>query len=246
MDFGYVYDPSNISSDQFLSDIPVSLMKENIKAQFADPLEYNKKDFISPFINMYKYSMDNREAYDDDGEEYDFNDIRNDFYIFIQNMIMDYLGIGFIDFGDRSIDEQDHLIHYVYRFFITNIRKNFVTFIFNKIQENKDDYIYDEEKKKDVASLSFKKEITDPKDIYILSNIHSIITEILYSEDIDIDEFLEKCDNDGSLETQFVIEQYDNLTITGNFIDKYIEMLNTTFISDIETKIRNKILKKYR
>ena len=33
--------------------------------------------------------------------------------------------------------------------------------------------------------------------------------------------------------------------MTGNFVEKYLEMLNDEFLIEIQSKMRNKILKKY-
>ena len=103
----------------------------------------------------------------------------------------------------------------------------------------------DGDKMKDVTTLSFKKEVTDPEDISILGNLSSIIDEIL-SQDIDLDLFFDTCDNESTLETRFVSKAYDDAKITGNFIQPYIDMIDSDFKSGIESKIRNKILKKYK
>ena len=115
----------------------------------------------------------------------------------------------------------------------------------NYINKNRSSYEIDEDKKKDVTYLSFKREVTDPVDVYILSNLHSIIEDIL-AEEISVDDFFENCDDENCLETQFVSREYDNLEIVGNFVDAYREMIDADFISEIESKIRNKILKKYK
>lgn len=234
------YTPNDITSDQFMSEVPLDLIKENIKYQFIDPLEYRKKDHISTFISIYEYSVDNADAYENEDMD-DFTSLRDDFISFMLNMFEKYLNIGFVDFWDKSIKDQHNLIHYVYRFFLMNIRKNFIHYIMSCIDDDRSSYDIDE--KKDVTTLSFKREVTDPVDIYILSNLHSIITDILKRE-IDVDDFLNRCDD--CLETNFVKDKFDSLDITGNFIDKYVEMVDNDFIANIETKIRNKILKKYR
>lgn len=239
------YIPNEINSDTFLSEVPVSLMKENIISQFEDPLEYRKKDHITTFINMYRFSESNADVYED--EELDsIIELRDDFYAFMREMFMNYLGVGFNDFDDMSKEDQDNLIHYTYRFFLINIKKNFVNLILNYIEKNREKYGYDDEKKKDVTTISLRKEIDDPVDIYILSNLTEIINSILYDEEISVDDFLENCDNEASLETRFVKENYDNFILTGNFIPLYIEMLNIDFNVEIESKVRNKILKKYK
>ena len=240
----YDYSPNDIDSDRFLSDVPVSLMKENIKAQFKDPLENRKKDHISTFISMFNYSKDNYDVYEDEDLDNTI-ELKDEFYAYIIELFRIYLGIGFNDFDDLSDDEQNELIHYTYRFFIINIKKNFVCLILNYIEKHRDEY-FDDDKKRDVTTLTFKREVTDPADVYILSNLATIINEIL-AEDIDVDDFFDNCDdNDYCLETRFVSKQFDEFRLTGNFVKKYIEMLDKDFISSIESKVRNKILKKYK
>lgn len=245
MSLEFEYKPNDISSDMFLSEIPLSLMKENIISQFNDPLEHRKKDHITTFIAMYKYSEENVDAYEDEDEDY-IIELRDDFYLFIRNLFEEYLGIGFNNFEDLSKEDQDNMIHFTYRFFLINIKKNFISYLRTCIDEEKDSYIYDEEeKKKDVTSLSFKKEVTDSSDIYILSNLGDIIDDIL-SRDISVDDFLDKCDDEEScIETRFLKSKFDNFEITGNFVEKYVDMIDSDFKSEIESKIRNKILKKY-
>ena len=117
--------------------------------------------------------------------------------------------------------------------------------IMRYIHDHSNEYSSDVDKAKDITTLSFKREVTDPVDVYIISNIHSIIESVL-SQDLDVDEFLSQCDDDETLETSFVREKYDENIITGNFFENYVRMLDDDFISNLESKVRNKILKKYR
>ena len=88
--------------------------------------------------------------------------------------------------------------------------------------------------------------MTDPEDIYILANLGEVIDSIL-TDDITVDDFLEKFDNDEScLETRFVTDKFDKFQITGNFVERYVDMLDDDFKLELEIKIRNKILKKYK
>ena len=47
------------------------------------------------------------------------------------------------------------------------------------------------------------------------------------------------------LETEFVSDKYDLIDITGNFVPQYVNMVDSEFKVEIESKVRNKILKKY-
>ena len=240
----YGFNPNEIDSDQFLSEMPVSLMKENIKVQFANPMEHRKKDHISTFISMYRYSKTNINVYEDEDLD-NVYELKDDFYAFMQQMFETYLGVGIVDFDDMSEFNQHDMIHYIYRFFIINIKKNFICLIMNYIENQKSSYVEDD-KKKDVTTMSLKKEISDPVDVYILSNLNEIINDAL-SYNYDVDEFFLNCDTDDPcLETRFMMKHYDDFSITGNFVEKYIQMIDTDFKSSIESKIRNTILKKYK
>lgn len=244
--FEYEYRPNDIDTELFLSEIPMSLLKENIKSQFENPLEFKDKDNISTFISKYRYTKDNIDIFEDD-ERDTLQELRDRFYSFMEEIFMDYLGIGINDFEDLSPDDQDDMIHYTYRFFIMNIKKNFVHLILNTLEKNRSMYDVEDDKKKDVTSLSFKRFVTDNADVYILSNLSEIIDEIL-ADDISVDTFFELCDDPGDpcLETRYVQAKFDEFKITGNFTEMYKEMLDSDFISDIESKVRNKILKKYK
>lgn len=242
----FEFEPNDIESDSFLSELPLSLIKENIISQFDNPLEYRKKDYIQTFISMYRCAEENADVYEDEDID-SITELRDDFYSFMIKMFSDYLGLGFNDFWDMSKEDQDDMIHYVYRFFIVNMKKNFSCYIVNYIDSHRGEFCHnDDEKKRDVTTLSLKKCITDPEDIYILANLGEVIDSIL-TDEITIDDFFEKCDKDEScLETRFVIDKFDKFQLTGNFVDAYVDMLDDDFRLELEIKIRNKILKKYK
>lgn len=118
--------------------------------------------------------------------------------------------------------------------------------VLNYCYKNRDEILENYQIKKTVSALSFKKEIEDDLDTTILSNLPEIITDII-QKDMDVDEFLELCVGDEPvLETEFVTEKYDSFDITGNFTEKYFSMVDTNFISEIESKLRSRVLKKYK
>jgi hypothetical protein len=115
-----VFDTSEIDNELFLSSIPLNLIEEAIKSQFDDPLEYRKTDYIQSFLNKYQFSLDN--MYEEDQNE--LNELHDDFIEFIKTIFYEYLSIGMPNIEDRPEEYQHQLIHYVYRYFITNIKKN--------------------------------------------------------------------------------------------------------------------------
>lgn len=236
-----LYDSNEIENEMFLSSIPLNLIEEAIKTQFDDPLEYRKTDYVQSFLNKYKFSLDN--MYEED--QLPLDELHDDFIAFMKNIFYEYLGIGMPNIEDIPEEDQHKLIHYAYRYFITNIKKNFTNLIINYIDRNHDDISTVFVKKKDVIYLNFKSEISDEFDVLVLSNLSSIIEHIL-TEEYDIDKFLELTTaSDLSVELEFVKAAFDEFTLTGNFIQSYIAMVDNYFKTELESKVRNKILKKY-
>ena len=238
----YGYNPNEVDSEIFLSDIPLSLMKETIRNQFEEPLEYRKNDYLQTFFNKYEFTKENMT--EDDEEEVE--ELYSGFISFMEEIFKEFLGIGIPNLDDMSEEEQEEIIRFIYRYFIIDIRKNFVNVIYNYIKERKEKIAERMDKKKDVTYLSLKKYVDDEDEIVILSNLGEVINDIL-SEEFTIDEFFKYSRTDkNELEIDFVSDRYDTCDITGNFVSKYINMVDEELKMEIECKVRNKILKKYK
>lgn len=240
----YGYEPTDLEDELFLSEVPAQLLQESIENQFQDPLEYRRKDYIQSFITKYEFSKEN--MLEDDLLMLELT--RDKFMEFLEDVFDRYLSIGLNDFDNLDTFEQNELVHQVYRFFIKNIKKNFVNIVINFIDENKDEILSKYERKKDVTVLNFKSEIDSEFDIIVLSNLGIIIKSIFdeLKELNDVDEFLHLCESDDIvLELEAVKNYYEEFKITGNFIPHYIKMIDESFLSEIQSKVRNKILKKY-
>lgn len=238
----YNYEPNDVESEIFLSDVPLSLMMETIRSQFDDPMEYRKNDYVQSFLNKYNFTKE--EMTEDDDEEVD--ELYTKFISFMESIFKEYLGIGLPTLDDDSEEDQEELIHFIYRYFMIGIRKNFVNLIFNYIEEHKVTIADNIEKKRDVTTLSLKRNVTDENDITILSNLSEVINDILDTE-FTIDEFFKYSRTDESqLEIDFASDKYDSCDITGNFVSKYCSMVDEDLKVEIECKVRNKILKKYK
>ncbi len=238
----YGYNPNEVDSEIFLSDIPLSLMKETIRNQFEEPLEYRKNDYLQTFFNKYEFTKENMT--EDDEEEVE--ELYSGFISFMEEIFKEFLGIGIPNLDDMSEEEQEEIIRFIYRYFIIDIRKNFVNVIYNYIKERKEKIAERMDKKKDVTYLSLKKYVDDEDEIVILSNLGEVINDIL-SEEFTIDEFFKYSRTDkNELEIDFVSDRYDTCDITGNFVSNYINMVDEELKMEIECKVRNKILKKYK
>ena len=240
----YNYEPTDIDDELFLSEVPLELIQKSIESQFQDPLEYRKRDYLQTFITKYDFSKENLQ----DDELSELEVMHDKFLKFISNIFEVYLNIGFPDLENYDDDTTHELLIQTYRFFIKNIKKNFVSLIFNYINQNKEELVSDEEicpRKRDVTTLNFKGEIEDENDVIIISNLGLIIRYIL-EQDFSVDDFFALIKSESNcLETSYVEEKFDEFIITGNFVESYIKMIDEDFYSELESKIRNKILKKY-
>lgn len=240
----YEYEPTSIDTEIFLSSMPISIMEDNIKAQFKNPLEYRKVDYVHSFFRNYRYGIENVET---EEEQIEMEDFRDQFIHFMCDIFHRALDIGLPDIEDKDKEEQEELIRFTYRFFITNIKKNFVNFILNYIDSHKKSLCENAQRKKDISSLSLKKEIDDPEDVLILSNLSDVIDSILTDDKITVSEFIKYSDRKRpSFETIYIEEKYEDFSITGNFIEKYVAMLDDDFKVEIEQRVRNHILKQHK
>lgn len=245
MNWDSVFELSEKDEDElFLSEIPVELLKESMISQFDYPLEYKKYDYIKSFIDKYEYLKDN--MIDSDLE--DLENDRDGFVSFVMKLFEDTLSVGFNDLDNFNSDEQHDIIHLTYLFFIKHIKKNFVNMVKNFIESHLEDIDNQFELKKDVTTNNFKSEISDILDIKILGNLKEVIDyAFMEIRELDIvDTFLDMCETDEPrIELDAVREYYNKSILTGNFIDKYLDMVDIDFMSEIQTKVRNYILKKY-
>lgn len=237
------YEPTELEDELFLSDIPLEIMKSSIRAQFSEPLENRKRDYIQSFITKYEFSKSN--SYEDDLNNVEM--LHDDFINFITKLFDETLDVSFVNLEDMDDDDKHELLHLTYRFFIKNIKKNFITIIINYLNLHKEELTDELPRKKDVTTLHFKQEISNDTDVIILSNLNTVIDTILeVVRTYTTDDFMDLCrGDDACLETEFVRSKLKNFIITGNFIAKYIDMLDDSFKVEIESKLRNKILKKY-
>jgi len=228
--------------DSFLSQVPVALLEENILTQFRNPDNF-RMDYIASFISSYKYSLG---MIEDDDEKMELVSQHDEFMNFMQDTLFEKLGIGINNFGEMSYEEQEDLVHFVYRFFIINMKQNFFNLFLNYINRNKEMLLENAVRRKDVTSQAFKRELPE-EDTIILANLSDIMNYVINDAELTVDDFLELCEGESpSTELTLMSEYYDDFIITGNFIERYTRMLRIPMRIRIEGDIRNRILKKYR
>lgn len=246
MDQYYVfgYDPVDLDDELFLTEAPLDLLEEMIESQFDDPLDNRKHDYVQSFITKYDYSKEN--GHEDD--QYIYDELFEEFIRFMKQLFNDRLDVSFPDIDELQDDDALELIQLTYRFFIENMKKNFVTLIENHIDNDKPTIVANLDEKKDVTTNTYRLELDDPDDVRIIANLGLIIKDYLndLATNKDVDDFFRYCVGDSlCLETEFVRDKFDQFRLVGNFVRKYTEMVDRNFQSEIESKIRNHILKKY-
>lgn len=244
MNAEYYYNPTDLSEELFITEVPVNILMESVESQFEEPLEYRKHDYVQSFIKKYNFSKEN--MYEED--QVDVDAYRDQFVAFLRDKFDEYLNIGFPELDDMEIDDSHELLHLTYRYFIKNIKKNFVNIARNYIDEHKKEFTSQFEKRKDVTSSTFKAEISDDDDVILLANLGAIVDQI-FSEIRELDdvfEFFRLSEYEEPIvELENVKKWYRDFLITGNFIPAYCDMVDDDFKIEIQIKLRSKILKKY-
>jgi hypothetical protein len=240
---GFDYNSEEADEEIMLSELPLSMIKDSIRQQFSDPITYGKNDFVQTFETRYTITKENM---DEENEE-EITQLYDQFMSFMRDIFKEKLSIGFPYLEDMPEQEQLELIHYTYRFFVINLKQNYLTFAYNYILQHKKELAEMLPKKKDVTTNSLREVVDDEDDITIVAGITKCMEYILHNKDISIDEFMELSRGDGpNLENDFINEKYDDFNINGNFILHYADMLDDITQVEIESQIRNKILSKYR
>lgn len=238
------YEPQDVDSAVLLSEMPLNVLMGSIEKQFIDPTESNNTDYVQSFITKYQVT---KNTYTEEEDFEELSKLYDTFVSFMENILRERLNIGMPELDNISEDDQLELIHYIYRFFILNIKKNFTSFIYHWIKENGDSIAEDLPKRKDVSANALREVIEEGKDLAIITNLNIVITMALNDQSVDVDEFLSLARGKGAdLENDFITDHFDSFDITGNFVEPYCKLLDEDTLVEIECKVRNKILKKYR
>lgn len=243
--FTSIFD-DDVDDADFLSEVPVSLIESSLEEQFLEPLEYRKKDYIEEYLTKYKDIKENN-ALEDEYKEADED--HAEFISFVRDIFEKFLDVSFVDLDDKPIDDQHKIIHNTYKYFIKNIKKNFVSIACNEITDNKSYYLsHIDSPKRDVTYLTFKQEIDNEEDALLLSNLSAVISDIIshVKEHYTVNKFFNMADyGEADYVRSYVMDAYEFYDLTGNFVPMYCDMVDTDFLIEIESKVRNFILKKY-
>lgn len=202
--------------ERILGDLPLDIIKENIKSQIDDPLT-----FMTNHCDQVYETLD--EAMDEIGHideyRYEINEIRDDFNSFLVTELDTRFSLG-IDLDNLQTYEMEEIGKYSYEFFVVDLKRNITNFLMNYICLNKSylaSLFTDEYKRKDVTTTNMKKLTKNKDDVVILANIISVIYNILELE-LDPEDFMELAVEPGDYAGEAVKEYVRSFKIANNFV----------------------------
>ncbi len=225
---------SNIEIEMLLVDLPIELIKENVRSQIERV--YGNINYLNIVSDKLKLIED---QYEDTDIKMRVNDIRNTFFKEIIDIITEKFEIDVnIDFSDAY--ETENVAMDLYVFYIVELRRNTYKFLLNYIKDRKKDIVETlnlSKPKKDVTTISVRKKLKSI-DVKIISNLYEVVDYIL---DIGIDdaEFLEYTRNSD------ISDLYNNNTISGSVASIFLEFAKDSgIISEVVPDIFTKLLGK--
>ena len=233
--------------ERILGDLPIDIIKENIKSQIDDPLT-----FMTNHCEQVYETLD--EAMDEIGHideyRYELQGMRDDFNSFLLTELDNRFGLG-IDMDNLQTYEMEDIGKHAYDFSVVNLRENITNFLKNYICINKTNLasLFTEEyKRKDVTTTNMKRLTKNKDDVVILSNIISVLYYIL-DLDLDPEDFMELAVEPGEYSGEVVKEYVRNFKIANNFVNKLFNEVKYThndvideFASEICLELQNNLI----
>lgn len=236
------YEPEDMDSETLLSELPLEIIMQSIEEQFENPMEVGGNDYVQAFETRWILTKD---TITDENED-EIYKLYDTFMKFMEDSIKKYLGLGLPEFEDASEDEQLEQIHYIYRYFIRNIKKNFINYFLQYIENHINSLADMLPEVKDVTTINLKQYVDDKACISIIANLNTCL-KIIMENSHSIEDFLSYSrGTKANLEADYIDQMYDDYKLTGNFIEKYCNMIDEDFLIEIELKVRNKFLKSCR
>lgn len=236
---------SDLELDSLLSDLPIEVIKESIKEQISDPLSTNI-DYVNTIVE--KCSVLRKEFAENEDALAQINDLLDNFFRFLITEIDNKFDLT-IDVSDESVDSLILIGEILYNFLILRYKKNISRFIYKFIIKNKKSLVEQFEKqskKKDVTSISLKKQIKNKDDILLISNLPNVIKYImnLYIEPLD---FLKYACDDEYYEGTILRQMILTSKVVGNFVTEYLNLIvynNDDILDEVQTDVKLKLMKK--
>lgn len=202
--------------ERILGDLPLDIIKENVKSQIEDPLVFisNQCDEVYETIDEAMEEFGHIDEYREELVE-----MKEDFSIFILRELDNKFNLG-VDFDNIGDFELHEIAQNCYDFFVLNLNDNISNFLLNYILNNKSslcEMFGDEYRRKDVTTMNMKKITKNRDDVLILSNLNSVINNILDLEHYPED-FMELSVEPGEYTGSCVADYVKSFKLAGNFV----------------------------
>lgn len=236
---------ANIETDLLLVDMPLDLIKEQIRHQINNPLGVTT-NYIESMVNFIEELL---EAKADDEEALSS----------VHSFVADFFGYVINEINARfevSVDTDqfqpnDYMVvgTALYNFLILRYKKNVSKFIQRFILKNKKLLVENFDghvKKKDVTTIAVKKKIKNKDDILILSSLPKVVKYIM-SLEIDALDFLKYASNDENYDANIIRDLIHSGNIIGNFTGPYLGLIVSdydTVLDEIQVEVKMKLMKK--
>lgn len=236
---------STTELDMLLLDLPLELIKEQLRYQIQDPLS-TTVNYVDNVLEKFKYLLN--EYRDDEDHVKSINSLITEVFGFLINEINDTYDLG-IYTEYENVNETMELGVVLYSFFILRYQKNITRFVYKYIIKNKKALVEEFshlQKKKDVTTISMKKKIKNKDDILILSNLPTIVNHII-SLELDSEDFLQYVSDEEYYEGTFITNLINQGRMVGNFVPDYLNTIvdrHDIVLDQIQTDVKMKVLKK--
>ena len=235
--------PSEMNS--LLAELPFDLIQESIYEQIDDPVSTNI-DYVDIIIEKCKVFK--TEYVNDDDIIAEVNENLRMFFINIITRINDKfdlcMDVEELAQNSNIVEIGEVLYRYLILRYIKNVSKYITKYIFTHKKELAE--YYSDKNKKDVSTLAFKKQIKNPEDLSLITDLPSIIKFII-NLDIEPYDFVDLNTGKDSYEGTVMKSLILNNKLVGDFVGNYIRMSmddHEYLMDEIQTDIKMRILKK--
>lgn len=240
------YEPASMNeASDLLADLPFDLIMANISEQIDDPM-INHVNYVDTIIDKCELC---KESLSHDPESISKIDSElTKFFIEIMNKLNAKFNLC-IDVNElATYNDIAKVGRVLYEYFIIRYTKNISKYVINYIKHHKSEFIdyYGDKVQKDVTTLAHKKNVDNPDDLIIISNLASIVNYIL-TLDIEPYEFVDLSGGKNNFNCATIKELINNNLLIGDFVEPYISIsLNEHdyLVDEILTDIKSKLIKK--
>lgn len=234
---------SDTEIDMIITDLPLDLIKENIRAQIADPL-YTRVNYIESIEDKIDMLI---ETYGEIPDMMDkVNNLIIDIYSFIISNVCERFEIGYdIDFSQP--ENVREIAKAMYHYLVVRYKKNIFKYIMNYIGLHKKELgVRYNDKRKDVTTIAVKRKVKNKEEASIIANLPDIVSEVL-NLDTSVEDFFSMTSGSSNYESSYLNDLFNTFTLNGDFVNTYFNIVINEYedvLGSITNDINFKLLSK--